>query len=361
MPGFNPVNEKLKKQYEDALLHGRHRERRTVDAAWKAINLFETFTGRQPFTAFSTDQAKGFKTWLAKQENEKGEPLSLSTVRAVLSNVRDFFLWLVIHPQVGRKMDGRATEFLRLSTNDERAGRASKPRIAPTIEQVRQVLLAMPNVTALDKRNRALIAFTALTVVRDAALISLKLGDVDVAKRTVWQDPKHVKTKFRKGILTAFIPADKLWEEVVLDWIAYARQEGLEDSDPLFPSTAVANNAETLCLEVMGLSRQHWSNANPVRVIFREAFKAAGLPYFHPHTFRSMLAIWGMEHCTQLEYKALSQNMGHEHAMTTYNAYGYLQTEKQVQLVHGMGRATTGLGQVNTTELLAEVARRAQN
>lgn len=360
MPEFNPLNEKLKKQYEDALLHGRHRERRTVEAAWKAINLFEAFTGRQPFTTFSTEQAKGFKNWLAKQENDKGEPLSLATVRATLSNVRDFFLWLVIHPQFSRKMDGRATEFLRLSTNDDRAGRASKPRTAPTVEQVRQALLAMPNASMIDKRNRALMAFTALTVVRDAALISLKLGDVDVVKRTVWQDPKHVKTKFRKGILTAFMPVDPLWEEIVLNWVSHIRQAGMGDADPLFPSTEVHNNPETLCLEVVGLSRQHWSNANPVRVIFRGAFKAAGLPYFHPHTFRNMLAVWGMEHCTQLEYKALSQNMGHEHAMTTYNAYGFLMPEKQVQLVHGMGKGKAELNSVRIDDLLLEVARRSK-
>lgn len=361
MPEFNPLNEKLKKQYEEALLHGRHRERRTVDAAWKAITLFERFTGRQTFTAFSGEQAKGYKNFLAKQVNEKGEPLSLATVRANLSNVRDFFLWLALHPQVGRKVDGRAVEFLRLSTNDDRAGRASKPKIAPRVEQVSQALLAMPDGTAIEKRNRAIIAFTALTVVRDAALISLKLGDVDVEKRTVWQDPKHVKTKFRKAIWTGFVAIDPLWEQVVVEWVRYARQElGMGDSDPLFPTTEIGNNPETLELEVVGLSRQHWSNANPVRKIFKEAFEKAGLPYFHPHTFRNMVATWGMENLSQLEFKALSQNMGHEQAMTTYNAYGYLLPEKQVQLIHGVGRAKAELTAITTAELLAEVARRSR-
>ena len=30
MPEFNALNERFKKQYEDALLHGAHKERRTV-------------------------------------------------------------------------------------------------------------------------------------------------------------------------------------------------------------------------------------------------------------------------------------------------------------------------------------------
>ena len=54
MTGYNPENERVKKQYEEALLHGRHREPRTVDAVWKAINLFEQFTDRMSFKSFRT-------------------------------------------------------------------------------------------------------------------------------------------------------------------------------------------------------------------------------------------------------------------------------------------------------------------
>ena len=48
--------------------------------------------------------------------------------------------------------------------------------------------------------------------------------------------------------------------------------------DPLFPATHIA--VGTTCqFEVMGLERKHWSTANPIRIIFREAFERAGLPY----------------------------------------------------------------------------------
>ncbi len=43
------------------MLHGAHKERRTVDADWKAINLFEEFTGKKDFTTFNAQQAKDFK------------------------------------------------------------------------------------------------------------------------------------------------------------------------------------------------------------------------------------------------------------------------------------------------------------
>ena len=116
MSEYNPVNERFKKQYEEALIHGAYREKRTVDAVWKAINLFENFTGHKDFTTFNTDQAKGFKRWLTKQKNEKGEPLSLSTVRSTLANVREFFKWLAMHPKCVRKVNAQAVMYLRIKT-----------------------------------------------------------------------------------------------------------------------------------------------------------------------------------------------------------------------------------------------------
>ena len=46
-------------------------------------------------------------------------------------------------------------------------------------------------------------------------------------------------------------------------------------------------------VEASGLDRKHWSNAGPVRKIFKEAFATAGLSYFNPHSFRKTLALLG--------------------------------------------------------------------
>ena len=40
---------------------------------------------------------------------------------------------------------------------------------------------------------------------------------------------------------------------------------------------------------------QNWSNAGPIRTIFKNAFAAAGLPYFNPHSFRKTLALLGRQ------------------------------------------------------------------
>jgi integrase len=60
------------------------------------------------------------------------------------------------------------------------AARAKAPKLRdPRLEQIRGAITAMPDATAIDRRNRALIAFTILTGIRDQAPVSLSLGNVD--------------------------------------------------------------------------------------------------------------------------------------------------------------------------------------
>lgn len=362
MPEFNPVNELIKKQYEEALIHGRCRDTKTVKAVWDAITLFERFTERADFKTFNSEQAKGFKKWLEKQTNKGGELLSLSTVRGTLNSIREFFLWLAIHPKYVRKIDGRAVEYLRLSNNDNRAARASRDKIPPTIEELKKALNAMPFETDIEKRDRAIFAFMILTCVRDDALVSLRMKDVDIAQKTVWQDPKHVRTKFRKGILTGFVSAPiPEAEAIFMDWYVFARDflKFLPDA-PLFPQTLIAANPQTLTFEVKGLSREPWASAAPVREIFKRAFASVALPYFNPHLFRNTIVQWAEKNCTPYEFKAISQNLGHEHAMTTYNSYGKLSERAQIEAIANLGNGDADMRDIPTDKILAEIARRTQ-
>lgn len=55
----------------------------------------------------------------------------------------------------------------------------------------------------------------------------------------------------------------------------------------------------------MGLKREHWTTANAVHRIFREAFEGEGLPYFHSHGFRHTHGRLGLKLCrTPEEFKA---------------------------------------------------------
>jgi hypothetical protein len=90
------------------------------------------------------------------------------------------------------------------------------------------------------------------------------------------------------------------------------------------------------------LERQHWSSAGPIRTIFRQAFELACLPYFHPHSLRKTLARLGEEVCNSPEeFKAWSQNLGHEQVLTTFLSYGSVAVDRQGAIILGLGALRT--------------------
>jgi hypothetical protein len=128
---------------------------------------------------------------------------------------------------------------------------------------------------------------------------------VDLVNRKIYQGAREVKTKFSKTFETYFFPVGKEVEEIVVEWVNYLRNEKLwGNDDPLFPATRVAVGDEHR-FQVIGLDRKHWRNATAIRTIFREAFQAAGLPYFNLHSLRNTLVQLGQTLCkTPEEYKA---------------------------------------------------------
>jgi hypothetical protein len=69
---------------------------------------------------------------------------------------------------------------------------------------------------------------------------------------------------------------------IVVERVLYLRQnKPWGNDDPLFPSTRIGLGAARQ-FEASDLERRHWRGASPIRVIFREAFVGACLPYFNP-------------------------------------------------------------------------------
>ena len=98
----------------------------------------------------------------------------------------------------------------------------------------------MPHDSEIQRRNRALVAFTLLAGARDSAIASMKLKHIDLAAGCVYQDAREVNTKFSKTFTTYFFPVGEDIRKIVEDWVNYLRQEKLwGNDDPLFPATNV--------------------------------------------------------------------------------------------------------------------------
>jgi integrase len=331
-------NERIKRKYFTFLKEARRNSEPTVDAAAKALNRFEVFTKFKEFKAFHFQQAIAFKRHLAEQKGQQsGEKLSKATLHATLTQLKKFFQWLAWQPGYKSRVQYADAEYFNLSDKDTRIATANRQQRFPTLEQIKYVLSKMPLGNEIERRNRALVAFTLLTGARDSAIASLKLKHVDLIAGCVNQDAREVKTKFSKTFSTFFFPVGEEFRNIVTKWVSYLRDEKLwGNDDPLFPATQIGLGA-TRQFEAVGLIRGHWSNATPIRTIFRGAFNRAGLPYFNPHSFRNTLVQLGQDLCkTPEQFKAWSQNLGHEKVLTTFLSYGEVPCRRQGEIIRNL-------------------------
>lgn len=338
MTKHNAENERIKRKYFAFLKEAMRNSEPTVDAAAKALARFEDHAKHKDFKAFHYEQAIAFKKHLAEQKGQQsGETLSKSTLHATLTQLKRFFQWLAWQPGYKSRFQYSDAEYFNLSDKDTRIATTQREQKAPTLEQVKHVINAMPNGSDIERRNRALVAFTLLTGARDSAIASMKLKHVDLIGNSVNQDAREVKTKFSKTFNTFFFPVGEDIRGIVAEWVAYLREEKLwGNDDPLFPATRIALGVSRQ-FEVDGLERAHWSTSSPIRTIFRDAFVSAGLPYFNPHSFRNTLVQLGQDVCKSPEqFKAWSQNLGHEKVLTTFLSYGEVACQRQGEIIRGL-------------------------
>jgi integrase len=359
MPKPNARNTRIKREYFHFLKEARRRDEASIDAVAKALARFEAATGRKDFSRFHREQAVAFKRRLDTEKNERtGKPLARATVHSTLSALREFFLWLAGQPGYKSKIAYGDADYFNLSEKDLRIARASREKPVPTLDQVHHVLAAMPAETDIEKRNRALIALALLTAARGGALASLKLKHIDLQQGSIFQDAREVRTKASKTFSTVFYPVGGDALQIVTDWCEHLRMRLLWcDDDPLFPKTLMGLS-EQGGFRPIGLSREHWTGTGPIRAIYKQAFAAAGLPYFNPHCFRDTLVQLGERICTTPEqFKAWSQNMGHEGVLTTFTSYGKVPAARQAQLIRGLGQASSCSEAERIAAVVAEALR----
>ena len=123
----------------------------------------------------------------------------------------------------------------------------------------------------------------------------------------------------------------------MIEWVTFLREEMLwGNDDPLFPATRTALGPSRH-FEAVGLERAHWSSAARIRTIFQDAFASASLPYFNPHSFRNTLVRLGQSVCqTPEEFKAWSQNLGHDKVLTTFLSYGQVESPRQGEIIRAL-------------------------
>ncbi|MEM7057733.1 MAG: tyrosine-type recombinase/integrase [Pseudomonadota bacterium] len=332
----NEKNERLKRQFLEYRKHARQLSEASLDREISALERFDVWNGRKDFARFHIQQAMEFRAYLEKTKGTTGKLLGKSTMRSILSTLREFVLWLSQQDGFRRRIKAADADYFNLSRRDEAEARAAPPRSAPSVQQAKRALAAMPATTPRELRDKAVFALLCLTGIRVAALISLRIKHVNLAEKSVTQNPREVATKFGKVIDTFFAKGFEDAEDVLGAWLRHLDEVALYcPDDPLFPVTAITTQSNT-GFKVNGFERRHWKSTERVRKIVRLAFEAVGQPNYGPHAFRHMLARHAVNTSTSVaEFVANAQNLGHTDVLTTLRSYGQISRERQRELVTG--------------------------
>ena len=332
----NEKNERIKRRFLEFRKYAKRLSEKTIDRELAALERFDIWNGRKDFARFHIEWAMGFRTHLEQAKTKAGKPLGKSTTRAIMATLREFTLWLSQQDGFRSRIKPADAEYFNLSRRDEAEARAATTRPAPSIKQAKRALALLPESTPQELRDKAVFALLCLTGIRVGALISLRIKHIDLAEKSVTQNPREVATKFGKPIDTFFAKDFEEAEAVLTSWLNYLDETALYGpDDPLFPATALTCSANT-GFQATGFDRRSWKSTEPVRKIVNNAFTAAELPNFGPHAFRHMLARHVAKTCTSVaELVATSQNLGHTDVLTTLRSYGQISRERQRALVTG--------------------------
>lgn len=87
--------------------------------------------------------------------------------------------------------------------------------------------------------------------------------------------------------------------------------------------------------------------------------EVAGLFYFNPHSFRDTLVQLGERICCSPEdFKAWSQNLGHEKVLTTFYSYGEVAPRRQGRIIQGLGKQQVQVNTLTADEIVEAALRR---
>lgn len=331
----NEDNERIKRKYMQYLRGAKRRDHSTVDKAMDAILRFETYTKFKSFKRFRIEQAMGFVAMMEDQTNARtGKPLAKSTIAATLAALRNFFEWLAGQQGYKSKISYSDKDYFNLSLKASRIANHRADIPYPSLEQCWHLFQSMLDGSDIARRNKAFVAFLMITALRDGAASSLRLKHIDLVEGAVHQDARQVRTKFSKTFTTWFMPVRPEYREFFDEYVHWLREDQLfGPEDPLFPKPKmmIGNNGG---FQSQGLSRDLYASANGLRVMFGNAFYAAGLPKFSPHSIRKTVTKWGQAQYRKPEaLKAFSQNLGHESVVTTIDSYCPVSAEEQRRLI----------------------------
>jgi integrase len=120
--------------------------------------------------------------------------------------------------------------------------------------------------------------------------------------------------------------------------VKHLRTKGFGSQDPLFPRSKLTQGEDSLSFQIATeVEPIFWKGTGRIRDIFKKRAEAAGLRYHPPHSFRHLAVELALKYCnTGEQFKAISQNFGHDHVATTISSYANYNPQKLSHILKSM-------------------------
>ena len=340
MTKYNAKNEIIKKRYLKEMEDADGYKPKTIDATRNAINCYEVFTKFECLAKSNPEKFLEFKKYLIEsKKNRHGKQSSLSHIEHTLTPLKKFFKWLAQQNGYRSRKKAFDVRYLSLKMEDRRKIR-SVPKIKEyyEIDEVNRALNFNPK-NDVEMRDRAILAILACTAIRHEALITLKVGHVDIKREAIFQDPRTMKTKNDKYINTKILDLGSGLKEIVVNWVKYLKEElNFNNNDPLFPKEELTHNEYMEFVGGVKISKNHIQSHGVIPKVVNRVMGKVGLKYINPHSFRNMQIDYVLKNCGIQEAAALSLNYGHESLAITIGNYYKPTPEQQFDILGKIGK-----------------------
>lgn len=320
-------NERIKHKYFDKFIHRSGKNKQSLRKAISAIQDFEEFNNFQSFKLFKYENAKEFQKYLTDKYS-----YSMQSAYRIIQAVQELFLWLKERDGY-KRLDYDDIRTLRLSLKDIEKSKTTKPRKIIDTDKWEEMVLNIKPKDEAQLRGRAIFDCLLLTGMRIDALLTLKIGDLNLDRNYVFQDSHHVNSKFSSSHKTNLWNFKPAMREILIDWIKLLKEEhNFTDEDPLFPKIQITVNQ--FKFEKDGFKKEFIKQPDEIRKELAKQFANANLEYHTPHTIRHSLThlFMGFD-LTPEQLKAVSQNLSHKNLATTVNNYYQVHEFKQDQII----------------------------
>lgn len=310
------------------------------------------------------DLKKTFNAELVKGYIEFVKSNNINTLAQKCYQLRRFYIYLYPNPR--RPENIRAgLKALKLSKkektlrNSQKKSSESEKFAMSDFER----LIDFPENNVIDRRDKALLCFLLLSAGRIDAIRTAPIGSFNTTNYDFIQDPQlGMKTKYSKYIDSTLFRFKQEYIDIIVNWVnLLIKDYKFDKSAPLFPKITIDFKDTSKYI----VTKEFYKKQGSISSILRKRFKNIGQKRFSAHKFRHLAldTAFGLIRSGK-QFKAISQNVGHESMTTALKHYANMAPHEYKEIIRNIVPDDSEerlIKDISTKELSEILAKRLAN